>query len=160
MNKFDPKNKYVKRHVFLGDGSYLTSASAKNAFFGMFGFTACLLGMVFTFGETFELYHRFIGVFFFILMVLSYGCRDRISIADGVVEVTYFFDMFGVKKIFRQRQYKLSDFNCALLRWYRGGSNSRRMSDSTIHLYIESNSKSICLISFHLKENGHALLLN
>ncbi len=160
MNKFDPKNKYVMRHVFLGDNSYLSMASARNVFFILFGFTACLLGIVFTFGETGEIYHRLIGMFCFCLMVASYGVRDRISISGDVLEVSYIFDLFGVTKVLRQRQYDLSNFNRAVLRWYRGGSNSRRMADSTIHLYIESSSKSICLISFHLKENGHALLLD
>jgi len=145
----------------LGYDRYLSVASDTNIFFILFGLTSFLLGVIFYFGEGFQLYHRIIGLFFFALVILSYGCRDKLSIANGVLEITYFFDLFGIKKVFKQNQYNVSSFDRAVVRWYSGSANNRRRTDeSTGQLYIENDYYSICLVSFYLRKDGQNLLIS
>ncbi len=161
MNQFDPERRHVKRNIFLGYDRYLSLASDTNIFFVLFGLTSFLLGLIFYFGEGFQFYHRAIGLFFFLLVILSYGCRDKLSIANGVLEITYFFDLFGIKRVFKQTQYNLRDFDRAVVRWYSGSPNNRRRDDeSTAQLYIESSRYSICLVSFYLRRDGQRLLID
>lgn len=164
MKRFDPKNRHTYSYVFFGDDSFLSVTSGKpwlNGFFVMLCSAFLVASWVLITAKEAGLVENVIGIIFSVLAIISIGTRKKLYISDGIIELTYFFDLCGVKRIFKVRKYNLSDFDRSFVLWNEGnGSNSRHIRNSAANLYIKNDIKVIRILNFSLRGDGHALFID